>query len=103
MNEKRIQQVLDIERQAEEIRSKAIAEADQIPAKAEIEGQELIEQSRAKAQEDARALLTKAQSEQESNTILADTNERVLISERTAMGNMNRAVAYVLDRVVGKE
>jgi vacuolar-type H+-ATPase subunit H len=103
MNEKRIQQVLDIERQAEEIRAKAIAEADQIPAQAEIQAQELIEQSRAKAQEEARALLAKAQTEQEANTILADTDERVRVSERTAAGNMNRAVAYVIARVVGRE
>jgi F0F1-type ATP synthase membrane subunit b/b' len=103
VNEKRIQQVLDIEKQAEEIRAKAVAEADQIPAQAEIEAQELIERSRAKAQEDARALVSKAQAEQESNTILSDTNERVRATEVTAMGNFNRAVAYVLARVVGRE
>lgn len=103
MNEKRIQQVLDIEKQADEIRVKAVTEAEQIPAQAEIEAQELIAQSRAKAQEEARALVAKAQAEQESNDILAETNERVRALEVTAMGNFNRAVAYVLARVVGRE
>jgi vacuolar-type H+-ATPase subunit H len=103
VNEKRIQQVLDIEKQAEEIRAKAITEAEQIPARAEIEAQELIDKSRAKAQEEARNLVVSAQAEQETNTILVDTNERVRVSELTASGNFNRAVAYVLARVVGRE
>jgi F0F1-type ATP synthase membrane subunit b/b' len=103
VNEKRIQQVLDIEKEAEGIRQKAVAEAEQIPAQAEIEAQELITHSRAKAQEEARALVAQAEAEQEANEILSETNERIRITELTAMGNLNQAVRYVLARVVGRE
>jgi len=103
LNEKRIQQVLDIEKQAEDIRLQAVAEAEQIPAQAEIEAQELITRSRTKAQEDARALVAQAEAEQQANAILAETNERVRVTEITAMGNLNLAVRYVLARVVGRE
>ena len=103
VNEKRIQQVLDIEQQAEEIRAKAVAAAEQLPAQADIEAQELIERSRAKAQEEARTLVSRARAEQDSNTILAETNEHLRVAEVTAMGNLSRAVAYVLARVVGRE
>lgn len=103
LNEKRIQQVLDIEKQAEDIRVKAVAEAEQIPAQAEIEAQELITRSRARAQEEARALVAQAEAEQEANAILAETNERVRVTEMTAMSNLNQAVRYVLSRVVGRE
>jgi vacuolar-type H+-ATPase subunit H len=103
LNEKRIQQVLDIEREAEAIRAKAVSEAEQIPVRAEQESQELIEKARAAAQEEARRLLLKAQAEQESAGILSETEERVRRIETTAMRNFDRAVTYVLNRVVGRE
>lgn len=103
MNEKRIQQVLEIEREAESIRAKAVSEAEQIPVRAEQESQELIEKARAAAQEEARRLLVKAQAEQESAGILSETEERVQRIEMTAMRNFDRAVTYVLNRVVGRE
>lgn len=103
MNEKRIQQVLEIEKKAEEIRAKAAAEAEQIPVRAEQEGQDLIDKARASAEEEARQLVTKAKAEQESAGILADTTEQLHRTETTAKVNFDRAVAYVLSRVVGKE
>jgi hypothetical protein len=103
VNEKHIQKVLEIEKQAEEIRSKAVAEAEQIPTRAENEAQVLIEQSRARAQEEARALVAGAQAEKESAAILEETDESIRVTEIKAMSNFNRAVAYVLARVVGRE
>ena len=47
MNENRIQQVLEIEKQAQEIHEKAISEAQQLPVQAEQEGQDLKESARA--------------------------------------------------------
>ena len=103
MNEKRIQQVLEIEKKAEEIRAKAAAEAEQIPVRAEQEGQDLIDKARAGAEEEARRLVAKAKAEQESAGILASTTEQLQRTETTAKLNLDRAVAYVLSRVVGKE
>ena len=103
MNEKRIQQVLEIEKKAEEIRAKAAAEAEQIPVRAEQEGQDLIDKARAGAEDEARRLVAKAKAEQESAGILASTTEQLHRTETTAKLNFDRAVAYVLSRVVGKE
>ena len=103
MNEKRIQQVLEIEKKAEDIRAKAAAEAEQIPVRAEQEGQDLIDKARAGAEDEARRLVAKAKAEQESAGILASTTEQLHRTETTAKLNFDRAVAYVLSRVVGKE
>ena len=103
MNEKRIQQVLEIEKKAEEIRAKAAAEAEQIPVRAEQEALELIDKARASAEEEARLLVTKAKAEQESAGILADADENIHRTDITAKNNFDRAVAYVLNRVVGRE
>jgi vacuolar-type H+-ATPase subunit H len=103
VNEKRIQQVLEIEKKAEEIRAKAAAEAEQIPVRAEQEALDLIDKARASAEEEARLLVTKAKAEQESAGILADADENIRRTDTTAKTNFDRAVAYVLNRVVGRE
>jgi hypothetical protein len=103
MNEKRIQQVLDIEKQAQEIHEAALREAGQIPITAEQEGQALIEKLRSQAQEQARKLVAGAQAETESARILSETREKNAKIEAQAMTNFDRAVAYVIDRVIGRE
>ena len=54
MNEKRIEQVLEIEKQAQAILDAATREADQLPARAEQEAQAMIAQVRADAEAEAR-------------------------------------------------
>lgn len=49
MNEKRVQQVLVIEKQAKEILDAAQREAERLPSLAEQEAQALIEKTRTKA------------------------------------------------------
>ena len=61
MNENRIQQVLEIERRAQEIHELAIREAQQLPISAEQESQALLEKARVGAQEEARQLVANAQ------------------------------------------
>ena len=51
MNEKQIQQVLKIEKEAQEIQEAAMKEVQQLPVSAEQEAQALIEKARAEAQE----------------------------------------------------
>jgi len=103
LNEKRIQQVLEIEKQANTIREATINEAAQLPIQAEKEAQALIEKSRADAQEEARQLLAKAQAEEESADILSQAEQKIQHTETLALGNIQHAVAYVLARVVGRE
>jgi hypothetical protein len=102
LNEKRIQQVLEIEKQANEIREGMIQEASQLPGQAEKEAQAMLDQSRENAEREARAIIAKAQSEQETETILATVRERIQRTDSLAQGNFTHAVTYVIARVVGR-
>jgi vacuolar-type H+-ATPase subunit H len=103
LSEKRIQQVLEIEKQADAIHAKAVSQAAQIPLQAEMEAQALIEKARADAQEEARKLVADAQCDDECQKIMSEAAASVQKSELLAMGNFDRAVNYVLARVVGRE
>ncbi len=103
MNEKRIEQVLEIERQAQTVHDQAVSEAEQLPRQAEKDAQATVEQARAKAEEQARKMIAEAQSEDQSARILADTQKEAQRTEAAAMNNLDRAVSYVLARVVGRE
>jgi len=103
MNENRIQQVLEIEKQAQEIHEVAIRDAQQLPILAEQESQAVIEKARAGAQEEARQLIANAQAKEETARILLEAERKNGQTEALAMSNFDRAVNYILDRVIGKE
>ena len=103
MSEKIIQQVLEIEKQARTIHDTAISQAEQMPAKAEQDAQDIIEKSRLAAEEEARQMIAKAQAQEETAHILAQAQENTKQKETNAAANFDRAVAYVLDRVIGRE
>jgi hypothetical protein len=103
LNENRIQQVLEIEKQANAIRDEMIAQAGQLPVQAEREAQALLEKSRADAQKEAQDILARAKAEQESADIQSQAQEKVQRVENLAKSNFNRAVAYVVARVIGRE
>ncbi|NUQ85781.1 MAG: hypothetical protein HUU11_13795 [Anaerolineales bacterium] len=102
MNEKHIQQVLEIEKQAQEIQEKAKREAQEIPAKAEQEAQALIAKAKADAQEEARRLIASAQSDDASTQVAAGNTSRDGEFEASARKNFDKAVAFVLERVIGR-
>ena len=103
MNENRIQQVLEIEKQAQEIHAMAIREAEQLPISTEQESQAMLEKVRAGAQEEARQLVARAQAKEETDRILLEAEKKNSETEALAMSNFDRAVNYILDRVIGKE
>ena len=102
VNEKHIQQVLDIEKQAQEIHESAMKEAQQLPVTAEQEAQALIEKARAEAEQKAREMVSGVKADEESARILAEAEEKNKQFEAVAAGNLDRAVNYVLDRVIGR-
>jgi vacuolar-type H+-ATPase subunit H len=102
MNEKHIQQVLEIEKQAQEIQEKARRDAQEIPVKAEQEGQALIAKAKAEAQEEARKMVASAQSTGSSSQIASDMASKNSEFEALAKKNFEKAVAFVLERVIGK-
>lgn len=103
MNENRIQQVLEIEKQAQEIHEVAIRDAQQLPISADQESQAVIEKARADAQQEARDLIASAQAKEETARILVEAEEKNRQVEALAMSNFDRAVNYILDRVIGRE
>ena len=102
MNEKHIQQVLEIEKRAQEIHEAAMKEAQQLPVIAEQEAQALIEKARAEAQQQAREMVSEVKADEESARILSEAEEKNKQFEALAMSNLDRAVNYVLERVIGK-
>lgn len=102
MNENRIRQVLEIEKRAQENYDAALREAQQLPTLAEQEAQQILNQARADAQEEARQIAAKAKAEDEVAAILSQTEEKNRQLEELAMGNVDRAVNHILDRVAGK-
>ena len=102
MNDKYIQQVLDIEKRAQEIHDAAVKEAQQLPITAEQEAQALIEKAHQEAEQQAREMLSAVKADQESDRILAEAEENSKQLEKVAAGNFDRAVNYVLERVIGR-
>jgi hypothetical protein len=103
LNEKRIQQVLELEKEANALRDEKISEAAQLPVKAEKEAQTFLEKTRVDAAQEARRLLEKAEAKEESAEILSLVEEKIRHTEAHAKSNFNRAVTYVLARVIGRE
>jgi hypothetical protein len=103
MNENRIQQVLEIEKQAQEVYEKAVREAQQLPVEAEKEAQAILEREKAGAEQEARQLISQAQAEEETAKIIAEAEEKNRQLETVAMSNSDRAVNFIIARVSGTE
>ena len=102
MNEKQIQQVIEIEKRAQELHDAAVKEAQQLPVIAEQEAQGLIEKAKAEAEQESREMLSKVQADEEGTRILSEVEEKSGQFESVAVSNLDRAVEYVLERVIGK-
>jgi vacuolar-type H+-ATPase subunit H len=102
VNDKYIQQVLDIEKRAQEIHDTAVKEAQQLPVTAEQEAQALIEKARREAEGQAREMISAVKADEESARILAEAEEKSRQLEGVAASNFDRAVNYVLERVIGR-
>ena len=102
MKEKQIERVLEIEKQSQEIHEKARREAQELPAQAEQEGQALVAKAKAEAQEEARKIVAAAQTEDAAKGILDETNRKSAELEALAKKNFDKAVAFVVDRIMGK-
>lgn len=102
MNENHIRQVIEIEKQAQEIQEKAKREAQEIPVRAEQEAQALIAKAVSDAHEEARKMIAGVQSSDASGQIAAEETSRNNELEASVKKNFDKAVAFVLDRVVGR-
>jgi vacuolar-type H+-ATPase subunit H len=101
MNEKRIQEVIEIEKQAQQLLATASRAAEDLPAKAEIEAREIIEQARAAARQEAKKLLERTAAEDEAAEIISTSQAKMGEGDRLVEKNMEKAVTYVLQQVIG--
>jgi vacuolar-type H+-ATPase subunit H len=102
LNEKRIQEVIDIEKQADGIFSKAVSEAERIPQLAEQEAKALLENARQQAEKEAQALLANVQNTDETSKILDEAEETNKHQTTLAKHNFERTTTYIISRVVGR-
>jgi vacuolar-type H+-ATPase subunit H len=103
MHEKRIQEIMEIEKQAQALLDAATREAEALPKRAEQEAQDLIEEARTSAREEARRLLDQAVARAAVADIVSKAELQVREMESMGEKNLDRAVRYVLDRVAGKQ
>jgi regulator of protease activity HflC (stomatin/prohibitin superfamily) len=85
------------------IHATAVREAQELPVMADQEAQMILQKARAEAEEEARQLVAKAQAQDEIAQILAQAQEKNRQVEALAKSNFDRAVNYILDRVIGRE
>jgi vacuolar-type H+-ATPase subunit H len=102
MNEKHIQEVIEVEKGAEEMLDAARKDAERLPVEAEEEARKLVEEARTGAEAEARRLVDEAQSDVEVKEILSAAEEKGRRLESQSRANFDRAVAFVLDRVIGR-
>jgi len=102
MNEKNIQQVLEIERKAQEIQDAATREAQQLPVTAEQEAQAIIGKAQAEAQQKAREMVSQVKADEESTRIMSEVEEKKKQFEALSTNNFDGAVQFVLERVIGR-
>jgi vacuolar-type H+-ATPase subunit H len=105
LNEQLIQQILEIEKQAQSIYQAAVRDAEQLQEQAEQEAQTLVEKAHAEAQEEAQRLASDSQanSKRECERVLAESEDKSRQIETQAAQHFDRAVNYVLDRLMGRK
>jgi vacuolar-type H+-ATPase subunit H len=103
MDEKRIEQVLEIENRAKDVHESALRECEQLLVQAEKDAQTLVEQAQSDAEQEAKRIVSYAQQEEEHEKILTQAERDAREMEDVAMIHFDRAVAYVLKRVIGGE
>jgi vacuolar-type H+-ATPase subunit H len=102
MDEKRIQQVLEIEKQAQELRASAERQAQLMPVTAEQEALSLVEKTRNDARAEARQIIDKARSTGESAQVITEAEQKNRQLESIASKNIDRAVSFVMDKILGR-
>jgi vacuolar-type H+-ATPase subunit H len=103
LNEKRIQDVIEIEKQADEIYQKAVIEAARIPQLAETEAKKIVEKARQDAETEARQLIAEASVKEQTDRILAETEEKIQHNQKMAKNHFEHATSYVISRILGQK
>jgi hypothetical protein len=99
---KNIEEVIEIEKQAQAISQAAVRDAEKLPAQAQDEAQALLAEARQAAEREIKQTLGTDGAEQESARILSDAQQKADEDKALASQHMEQAVRFVIDRVMGK-
>jgi vacuolar-type H+-ATPase subunit H len=102
VNEKRIREVIEVEQRALEMLAHAKRDAEQIPIQAEAEAAAIVENARAAAQDEARRMIEDAQKGDEATEIISQAQANMSRKAELADQNLEKAVTYVVERVLGR-
>lgn len=103
MNEKHVQELVEIERQAQALLDSARRDAERLPVQAEREAHELLERARSDARAQAQEMIDDARGGEEGASVLLKAQDEMQRDEKTAAGNLDQAVEYVMARLLGVE
>ena len=102
MNEKLVQEVIEIEKAAQQTFDAAVREAEQLPRDAQQEAEAMIEKAVREAQDEARRLVQKAQAEDASARILQEAEQSMNDAKGLSRTHLERAVNFVVNQVAGR-
>jgi vacuolar-type H+-ATPase subunit H len=102
VNEKRIREVIEVEKRALDMVAQANREAEQIPVEAEARAASIVDMARAAARDEAQRMVQRAKEGQESSGILAQAAVRMSQTAGLAEKNLEKAVMFVLERVLAR-
>jgi vacuolar-type H+-ATPase subunit H len=102
MNDERIKQVLNIEKEAGQIYDQAVQEAEQILLSAGREAEAILEKIRVESQKEAYGLVSDVQTSEESQRILAEAEENRDREIKLSAENFELAVRFVMGRITGE-
>jgi len=100
---KNIEQVIEIEKQAQAVSQAAIKDAEKLPAQAQEEAQALLDRARSEAENEARHILENAKADEETARIISEAQEQANQTKTLAEQHLDEAVRFVIDRVSGKK
>ena len=102
MNEKRIREVIEVEQRALELLAQANREAERIPLEAEAEAAAFLDSARRSAQDQARRIIDEAQQSDEAAETIARAQAEMMRITSLADKNLEKAIAFVVDSVLGR-
>jgi protocatechuate 3,4-dioxygenase beta subunit len=98
-----VKQLREIEEKAQELYESTVHEAKMLPITAEEDARALQTQLYQETEAEAKRILAEAQDDSDNQKLLQQAEEDAARKENLAMNHFDRAVNYILHRVVGRQ
>ena len=103
MIEETVKQLREIEDKAQALYETTVQEAKMLPITAEEDARVLQSQSHQEIEAEAKRILAEAHDDSDSQKFLQQAEEDAKRKETIAMNHFDRAVNYILHRIVGRQ